>query len=102
MASYCLLPGESIAGINEASNPHPGSPKLSMREGDYTTISRNTAIRSFYNGCREDDAEAAFTRLTPERFDLALARATRSAWRDIPSHYVKCARDEVLSPKFNR
>jgi len=101
LAAFMLAEGESCADANAPIPPAPNG-CTPVVEGDYLTVSADAAQYLFYNGCPADLAARAAGRLTPEHLNTVRSDVDRAAWRDIPSSYLVCERDNALAPEAQR
>lgn len=85
---------------------HTGRPgfmdHLTMLDDGSAVISDEGAAALFYNGCPADAAAGAIARLTPQPLLNMGQCPARVAWRERPSTYVVCARDNAVHPDLQR
>ena len=68
-----------------------------------TSVNGSAAAELFYGDCKSEDVQWAVSQLVPQAPGRAgQARIHRVAWRDIPSTYIVCNRDQALSPDLQR
>jgi pimeloyl-ACP methyl ester carboxylesterase len=65
-------------------------------DGLSTTVSRAEEI--FFNDCSPEDAADAASRLEPQSLPSFEQPVRSVAWRDIPSSYLICERDNAIPP----
>ena len=75
----------------------PGLAALSL-EGDTASVSPEGAVTAFYHRCSPADAEWATARLRPMPMSVLIGATTDSpAFRSVPSTYVVCDDDQIIS-----
>jgi pimeloyl-ACP methyl ester carboxylesterase len=75
----------------------PGMAAISM-DGEIASFDPTAARSGFYHRCSEEDSDWATARLRPMPTALLLSPALdQPAWRVLPSTYVVCTDDQVLS-----
>ncbi len=111
LAALNLDEGETMMGAalddpRTAAIDHRGRPEfadvMTMLEDGSATVSAEGAIALFYNECPPAAAAAAARRLTPQPLSNMGQSPTRVAWRERPSTYVICARDNAVHPDLQR
>ncbi|MEV0070863.1 alpha/beta hydrolase [Amycolatopsis sp. NPDC050768] len=102
VAAFCLEVGESVAAVNDAQPGSDAGASAIVRSGDYLSMAPETAKDAFYHDCPPAVTEQAVASLTPEFHDTRTTRATRAAWREVPSHYVVCTQDRAIVPDVQR
>lgn len=76
----------------------PPPARLFLRRDDGTVVGNpESAVPVFYNDCPAAAAAAAVARLCPQKAVTFKQDATRAAWKDIPSTYVRCTNDMAIS-----
>jgi pimeloyl-ACP methyl ester carboxylesterase len=88
LAGFQLDVGESLLGLIEVEPP------WWIVDGDVLTPGR--PLETFFADVAVDDAARAVHRLQPSSYSIVTERLTAAAWRDIPSTYVICERDQAL------
>lgn len=111
LAAFNLDEGESVmaalpedaraAAIDHSGMPDPAA-LLAFADDGSTTVTGAGAATLFYNACPPDVAGAAAARLTPQPMANLGQSPTRVAWRERPSTYVVCARDQAVHPDVQR
>lgn len=77
----------------------PISANLTTRSGDSVTVHPETAMEAFYNECSDAVARAAAERLRPTNIAcITLTEAPAEPWRDTPSLFIVCKRDQAMPP----
>ncbi|HET6966039.1 MAG TPA: alpha/beta fold hydrolase [Acidimicrobiales bacterium] len=80
----------------------PGLAALRM-EGETASVDPAGATIAFYHRCAPDDAERATARLRPmPTAVLAAPPPDHVAWRHVPSTYIVCTDDQIISPAQQR
>jgi hypothetical protein len=111
LAALNLDEGETMleAALDDpraADIDHTGRPEfmehLTMLEDGSATVSEKGALALFYNECPAELAAEAVPRLTPQPLLNMGQSPTRVAWRERPSTYVVCARDNAVHPDLQR
>lgn len=111
LAALNLDEGETMleAALDDpraADIDHTGRPEfmehLTMLEDGSATVSAEGAHALFYNECPAELAAEAVPRLTPQPLLNMGQSPTRVAWRERPSTYVVCARDNAVHPDLQR
>jgi pimeloyl-ACP methyl ester carboxylesterase len=91
LTAFMLDEGESLADV--AGRTPPG---WQIPEPDGKTLTVAGPQQVFYNTCAPEVADAAAARLRPHPI-VSLVQPVRSvAWRDVPSTYVICDRDNAI------
>jgi pimeloyl-ACP methyl ester carboxylesterase len=86
----------------EMGDPTPGMSAIRM-DGDQSSVDPKLATVAFYHRCRPEDAEWAIARLRPmPTATLAAPMAEDPAWRRVPSTYIVCTDDQIMSPPAQR
>lgn len=85
---------------------HTGRPDFAdhmvMLDDGSATIAEAGALELFYNDCSPEAGAAAVARLTPQPIANMAQTTTRAAWRERPSTYVVCAKDNAVHPDVQR
>ena len=89
------------ADIDHTGRPEPMEVLTILDDGS-AVISDEGAAAMFYNECPPEVAAAATARLTPQPMLNMGQSPTRVAWRERPSTYVVCARDNAVHPDLQR
>lgn len=93
LAAFMLDAGESLLGAAGGS-PQPwweSTPDgLAWRPRSPEGV--------FYNDCSPADAASAVSRLQPQSASSFTEAVEGAAWRDLPSTYVVCERDQAIPP----
>ena len=80
----------------------PGMSALRM-EGEVASVDPAQATTAFYHRCRPEDAEWATARLRPmPTATLVAPLPDHVAWKHVPSTYVVCTDDQIISPQSQR
>ncbi|NQZ95794.1 MAG: alpha/beta fold hydrolase [Myxococcales bacterium] len=95
------LLGPGTPPIGEAILPAFGE-AVSYHEDGTMTVSDEGAREIFYHDCAEADAHSAVSRLRPNVGYGGDPDAERPVWRVVPSTYLVCEDDRVLSPDYQR
>jgi pimeloyl-ACP methyl ester carboxylesterase len=91
VTAFMLDEGESLSTI-AGSTP----PDWQVPEPDGRTLTVAGAQEVFYNTCPPDVADAAAARLRPQTIAALVQPVKSVAWRDVPSTYVICDRDNAI------
>jgi pimeloyl-ACP methyl ester carboxylesterase len=91
LTAFMLDEGESLSTI-AGSTP----PEWQVPEPDGRTLTVAGAQEVFYNTCPPDVADAAAARLRPQTIAALVQPVKSVAWRDVPSTYVICDRDNAI------
>lgn len=93
VTAFMLDEGESLL---ETVGGEPPDWLIADEAGLSSTVTRADEI--FYNDCSPEDVADAVSRLEPQSLP-SFAQTVRSvAWRDIPSTYLVCERDNAIPP----
>lgn len=93
VTAFMLDEGESLLATVGGETPD----WLTADErGLATTVNRAEEI--FYNDCSREDAGHAASRLEPQSLPSFTQTVRSVAWRDIPSTYLICERDNAIPP----
>lgn len=103
LAGFALAAGESIVAATRGSEAEPSQPlELISLGGDVAVVEPRSARAIFYNDCTPADAEAAVTRLNPQRLSALVEAPTSDRWRQLPCGYIVCAEDRAFGPLAQR
>jgi pimeloyl-ACP methyl ester carboxylesterase len=91
LTAFMLDEGESLSTI-AGSTP----PAWQVPDADGRTLSVAGAQEVFYNTCDPEVADAAAARLRPQTIASFVQPVKSVAWRDVPSTYVICDRDNAI------
>jgi pimeloyl-ACP methyl ester carboxylesterase len=91
LTAFMLDEGESLSTI-AGSTP----PAWQVPDPDGRTLSVAGAQEVFYNTCDPEVADAAAARLRPQTIASFVQPVKSVAWRDVPSTYVICDRDNAI------
>lgn len=61
-----------------------------------------TPAETFYNDLPEDEVEAAVAMLRPFSIGCSSSRLTYAAWKEVPSTYLYCSRDQASPVEVQR
>lgn len=89
------------AGIDHSGRPEAIKVLTKLDDGS-AVVSDEGAVAMFYNECPPEVAAGAVARLTPQPLGNMGQSPTRVAWRERPSTYVICARDNAVHPDLQR
>jgi pimeloyl-ACP methyl ester carboxylesterase len=93
LAAFMSAPGQSID-----FGAAPGIAELELGE-ESASVAPEAARRIFYNKCSVEDADWATAQLRKmPTATLTAAPPVSPAWRVLPSTYVVCTQDRILSP----
>ena len=104
--------GDSLASLAEAAarNDPAGtqeesdSEEIGMRADGRMLMHPQSARAALFHDCPPHRADAAIALLRPQAPATGTQPVTATAWRDIPSTYVRCAEDrlpyELVSPAY--
>jgi pimeloyl-ACP methyl ester carboxylesterase len=90
LAAFQLDIGDSLLGL--VGEPPP------WWIVDDDTLTSGRPLETFYADVPPDDAMRAIDRLQPSSYSTATERLTAAAWRNTPSTYVICEKDQALAP----
>jgi pimeloyl-ACP methyl ester carboxylesterase len=93
VAAFMLDEGASLLGT-VGGNPPPWW----TYSGDRRSILAETPEAIFYNDCTPDVAAASAARLTPQSAASTEDALSAVGWREHPSSYVICEKDNALPP----
>ena len=91
LTAFMLDEGESLADITGRTPP-----AWQVPAPDGKTMTVSGAQEVFYNTCAPQVAEAAAARLRPHTIASFVEPVRSVAWRDVPSTYVTCDRDNAI------
>ncbi len=91
LTAFMLDEGESLSTI---TGPTPPDWQVADAEGQ--TLSVAGAQQVFYNTCSPEVAATAAARLRPQGIASFVQPVQSVAWRDVPSTYVICDRDNAI------
>ena len=91
LTAFMLDEGESLADI---AGRTPPAWQVPAPDGKTMTVSSPREV--FYNTCAPQVAEAAAARLRPHTVASFVEPVRSVAWRDVPSTYVVCDRDNAI------
>ena len=99
LTALVLDEGENAADLMATLPQGGGIEGVFVRNPDRTLGARpDAAVAAFYGCCPAEVAAAAVARLCPQRAATLRQPATVAAWRTVPSTYVRCLRDAVVTP----
>lgn len=104
LAAVLPLPGRTLAD-QYADDPQtmPGFGDEALVDGRGRTVwPAEPAARWFYDDCEPGDAAWAAARLRPQAVAPRREPCPLDAFPDVPSHYVLCRGDRVVSPEWSR
>jgi pimeloyl-ACP methyl ester carboxylesterase len=91
LAAFMLEEGESLADV---AGRTPPAWQIPAPDGRTLTVEGPQQV--FYNTCAPEIADAAAARLRPHTIEAFVQPVRSVAWRDVPSTYVICDRDNAL------
>ena len=91
LTAFMLDEGQSLADI---TGPTPPAWQIPTPDGKSLTVSEPRDV--FYNTCAPAVADAAAARLRPQTVASFVEPVRSVAWRDVPSTYVICDRDQAI------
>ena len=91
LTAFMLDEGESLSTITGATPPD-----WQVADAEGQTLSVAGAQQVFYNTCDPEVADAAAARLRPQTIASFVQPVKSVAWRDVPSTYVICDRDNAI------
>ncbi len=100
LAAFCPDEGESVMSI--ATSPFGGPVLLGQAmlpgpEGT-TVLDPDKVHAALYGSCSAEISSAAAARLSPQPMITFEQPASGSPWKDLPSTYVVCKRDQAVHP----
>jgi pimeloyl-ACP methyl ester carboxylesterase len=104
LAAFCLDEGETVMSIATSPVGGPvllGQAMLPGPEGT-TVLDPDKAHAALYASCSPEISAAAVARLSPQPMVTFGQPVTGAPWKDIPSTYVVCERDEAVHPGHQR
>lgn len=69
---------------------------------DETSIECNDPKHVFYNDMSENEAEAAISTLKPQSYGAFKSPCTYAAWKEVPSTYLYCFKDNAIPYAFQK
>ena len=95
-----FMPGGETEGVQTDELAHA----IVENEDGSRMVNASAAAELFYGDCKSEDVQWAVSQLVPQAPGLhpSQARIHRVAWRDIPSTYIVCNRDQALCPDLQR
>jgi pimeloyl-ACP methyl ester carboxylesterase len=90
--------GESLASFGDGGP----APYLDVRPDGTFGVRPELATRTFLQDCDPADVEPAHARLVRQSVTVTGQPVGAAAWRDIPSTYLVCARDNGTPPAVQR
>jgi pimeloyl-ACP methyl ester carboxylesterase len=97
LTAFVVDEGEDVLSLSRSLPPVeyvlPGAMRI---DGRLATVDPSLARDAFYNECDPSVAAAAAIRLDAQALATFSQAATAAAWKDIPSTYVRCLRDEAI------
>jgi pimeloyl-ACP methyl ester carboxylesterase len=91
LTAFMLDEGESLLGLVGGQEPD-----WWITAADGRTTMPATPETIFYNDCPPETAEAATARLAPQRKATVEQPIREVAWREVPTTYVVCERDNAI------
>jgi pimeloyl-ACP methyl ester carboxylesterase len=91
LTAFMLDEGEALADIAGRTPPEW---QVSAPDGKTTTVTN--AQHVFFNTCAPEVADAAAARMRPHTTAAFVEPVRSVAWRDVPSTYVICDRDNAI------
>jgi pimeloyl-ACP methyl ester carboxylesterase len=91
LTAFMLDEGEALADIAGRTPPD-----WQIADPDGRTLSVAGAQQVFYNTCSPEVADAAAARLRPHTIASFVQPVKSVAWRDVPSTYLICDRDNAI------
>jgi pimeloyl-ACP methyl ester carboxylesterase len=73
-----------------------------VQDDGRVAIEPTLAVDAFYHDCDRAAAEAAVSKLRPQRFESYPILEDAPPWRSVPSTYVVCGDDRALAPSLQR
>jgi pimeloyl-ACP methyl ester carboxylesterase len=91
LTAFMLDEGQSLADV-AGTDP----PEWQIPAPDGKTLTVDGPQQVFYNTCPPEVADAAAARLRPQTIASFVEPVRSVAWRDVPSTYVICDRDQAI------
>jgi len=91
LTAFMLDEGEALADVAGRTPP-----AWQIPDADGKTMSVSRPQEVFYNTCAPEVADAAAARLRPHTIASFVEPLRFVAWRDVPSTYVICERDNAI------
>jgi len=102
LAAFMPDTGENV-GATAARAPRTVlNDAMVVQEDGRIAIEPSLAVEAFYHDCDRAAAEAAVSRLRPQRFESYPILQGAPPWRSVPSTYVVCVDDRALAPSLQR
>lgn len=102
LAAFMPDTGENV-GASAAKAPRTVlNDAMVVQDDGLVSIEPTLAIDAFYHDCDQAAAEAAVSRLRPQRFESYPILEGAPPWRSVPSTYVVCRDDRALAPALQR
>ncbi|MFC7382403.1 alpha/beta fold hydrolase [Sphaerisporangium rhizosphaerae] len=98
VASFLPEAGESLASFG-GDTP---APYLDVTKDGTFGVRREVAARTFMQDCAEEDVMEGLARLVRQTVSATAEPVGAAAWREIPSTYLVCARDNGTPPALQR
>lgn len=99
VAAYVPALGQSVSEANREVDVHTLLNDAIDVDGDYLRLAPERAIAALYQDCTEETAQWAVSQLTTQT--RASFRSPRSSFDvDVPSHYVRCSKDQAVAPEI--
>jgi pimeloyl-ACP methyl ester carboxylesterase len=98
IAGFLPEAGESLASFGDGTP----APYLDIGQDGTFGVRADVAVETFLQDCDEQAAEQACARLVRQSAAVVTQPVAAAAWKDIPSTYVVCARDNGTSPDTQR
>ena len=100
-AVACAVDEAAAAGLDHSGRPNPVDYLVPGADGT-TTLTDEGAKVLLYNDCTEEQVAWATTRLCPQPVQNLTEAPSVVAWRDRPSTYIVCSRDNIVHPGLQR
>ena len=96
-AAFIIAEGSTLVGTF-GGNDLPWFAVSTDRE----EVNPLTPAEIFYNDLTEEQTEAAISKLKPFSYHVFHCPVTYAAWRDVPSTYLYCAKDNAIPPQVQK
>lgn len=98
VTSFLPEPGESLSSFGDGAP----APYLDFAADGTFGVRPETATTTFLQDCDEEDVAGAHARLVRQSAVVTAQPAGAAAWKDVPSTYLVCARDNGTPPALQR
>ena len=104
LAAFMPDEGQSLLTLVEdapVATLRPALLEVDQQTGT-STVRADVVRKSFYDDCSAEEVKRAIARLRPHAVGCFAVPPPAVAWKDIPSTYVVCTKDEAIHPDLQR